>query len=72
MKDYLVSSVIRSMTKLINWIVEVYGELTKVCLKYAVNKVFQHDGYQNFWNVSKFGTKIGIKYQNSRSYLLKK
>ena len=29
MKDYLVSSVMDSMAKLIIWIVEVYGELTK-------------------------------------------
>ena len=49
MKDYLVSSVIRSMAKLIIWINEDSGELTKASLKYAVNKMFQDDGYQSCW-----------------------
>ena len=44
MMDYPVSSVIRSMAKLIIWIVEDSGKLTKASLKYAVkkqkNKVF--------------------------------
>ena len=37
---------IRSSAKLIIWIVEMYGELIKTWLKYAVNKVFEHDVYQ--------------------------
>ena len=49
MKDYLISSVIRSIAKLIIWIVEDSGELMKASLKYAVNKVFQHDEYQSCW-----------------------
>ena len=47
MTDYLVSSVICSMAKLIIWIVEDSGELMKASLKYAVYKVFQHDGYES-------------------------
>ena len=35
------------MAKLIIWIVENSGESMKDWLKYAVNKVFQHDGYQS-------------------------
>ena len=49
MMDYPVSSVICSMAKLITWIVEDSGKLTKASLKYAVNKVFQNDGYQSCW-----------------------
>ena len=45
MKDYPVSLVMYSMAKLIIWIVEVYGELTKAWLKYAVNKLPQHSGH---------------------------
>ena len=30
-------------------IVEDSGELTKACLKYAVEKVFQNDGHQSYW-----------------------
>ena len=30
-------------------IVEDSGELTEVWLKYAVDKAFQHDGYQSCW-----------------------
>ena len=45
MKDYLVLSVIFSMTKLKIWIVEVHGELTKDQLKYAADKVSQQDGH---------------------------
>ena len=38
MNDYLVSSVLRSMAKLIIRIVEDSGELMKASLKYAVNR----------------------------------
>ena len=50
-KDEELSSFIgdTSMAKLIIWVVEVYRELTKACLKYALNKVFQHHGYQLCW-----------------------
>ena len=47
MKDYLVSLVIRNMAKLIIWIVEVFRELMKAWLRYAVNKMFQHNGHPN-------------------------
>ena len=45
MKDYLISSMIRSMSKLVIWIAEDSGELIKASLKYSVNKMFQHDKY---------------------------
>ena len=48
-KDNLDSLVTHSMAKFIIWIVEDSGELTKAWLKYAVNKVFQNDGYQSCW-----------------------
>ena len=37
------------MAKFIIWIVENSEELTKAWLKYAVDKVFQNDGYQSYW-----------------------
>ena len=30
-------------------IVQDSGELTKACLKYAIDKVFQKDGHQSYW-----------------------
>ena len=36
------------MAKFVIWIVEDSGELTKACLKYAVDKVFQNDGHQSY------------------------
>ena len=47
MKDNLVSLVSHGMAKLIIWIVEDFGELTKALLKYAINEVFQRDGCQS-------------------------
>ena len=45
----LVSLVTHSKAKMIIWIVEDSGELTKAWPKYAVNKMFQTDGYQSCW-----------------------
>ena len=47
--DNLVSVVTHSMAKFVIWTVEDPGELTKACLKYAVNKVFQNIRYQSCW-----------------------
>ena len=44
MKDCLSSSIGDTSR-----IVEDSGELTKACLKYAVDKVFRNDGYQSYW-----------------------
>ena len=44
MKDSLSSSIGDTSR-----IVQDSGELTKVCLKYAVDKVFQNDGHQSYW-----------------------
>ena len=44
MKDCLSSSISDTLR-----IVEDSGELTKACLKYAVDKVFQNDGHQSCW-----------------------
>ena len=45
MKDYLISSVIHSIAKLVIWIAEDSGELMKASPKYAVNKMVLCDGY---------------------------
>ena len=44
MKDCLSSSIGDTSR-----IVQDSGELTKACLKYAVDKVFQNDGHQSYW-----------------------
>ena len=44
MKDCLSSSISDTSR-----IVEDSGELMKACLKCAVDKVFQNDGYQSYW-----------------------
>ena len=44
MKDCLSSSIGDTSR-----IVEDSGEITKACTKYAVDKVFQNDGYQSYW-----------------------
>ena len=45
----MISTVILSTAKYMIWIVEDSGELTKTWLKYAVDKVFQHDGNHSCW-----------------------
>ena len=44
MKDCLSSSIGDTSR-----IVEDSGELTKVCLRYAADKVFQNDAHQSYW-----------------------
>ena len=44
MKHYLSSSIYNTSK-----IVQYSGELTKACLKYAVDKVFQNSDHQSYW-----------------------
>ena len=46
MKDYPVPFVLRNMAKLIIWIVKDSSKFNESLVKYAVNKVFQHNRYR--------------------------